>query len=90
MVIRTLCSLTRLYTLVFVAWILFSWFSVDSESRLYPLYKACDIAAGWVMRPLRRLFRPVQIGEVAVDFTVLIPLIVLSTILPAIFGCRLG
>lgn len=88
MIRRALCSAARIYSLVFIAWILFSWFTVDIDSKLYPLYRLCDTAVGWVMRPLQRLIRPVQMGEVAVDFTVLIPLVVLSYVVPLILGCQ--
>ncbi len=87
LVLRALCSASRIYSFVFIVWIVFSWFPVDPDSRLYTVYKACDVATGWVLRPLQRLIRPVRVGEVAVDFTVLVPLIVLTVVIPAILGC---
>lgn len=87
MLVRLLCSAARIYGMVFVVWVVFSWFGIDPESRLYPVYKLCDAATGWALRPLRRLLKPVRVGEAAVDFTVLIPLLVLTLIIPAILGC---
>ncbi len=84
---RIICSASRIYSFVFVVWIVFSWFRVDPDSRLYPIYKFCDGATGWILKPLQRLIRPVQVGETAVDFTVLIPLVILSLLIPAILGC---
>jgi uncharacterized protein YggT (Ycf19 family) len=88
LVTRILCSASRIYSIVFVVWILFSWFSIDPESRLYPIYKVCDAATGWILRPLQRLLKPVRVGETAVDFTVLIPLLILSVVIPALLGCE--
>lgn len=87
MIVRILCSASRIYSFVFIAWIVFSWFSVDPDSRLYPAYRFCEVATGWIMRPLQRLLKPVRVGETSVDFTVLIPLLILSVVVPALLGC---
>ena len=87
MTVRILCSFSRIYSFIFIAWIFFSWFRIGPDSRLYSVQKFCEASTSWIMRPLQRVFKPVRIGEAAFDFTVLIPLLVLTVVVPAILGC---
>lgn len=72
-----LCWLLLLYALAFLARALLSWFPIRPDGVAATVAGGLFMVTDPVLRPLRRLLRPLRVGTVALDFAPTIVMVVL-------------
>ncbi len=75
-----LCWALLLYALAFLARAVLSWFPIRSDGLAATIAGGLMLVTDPVLRPLRRLLRPLQVGSVALDFAPTIIMVVLFTV----------
>ncbi len=72
-----LCWILLLYALAFLARALLSWFPMRSGGVAATVAGGLMMITDPLLRPLRRLLRPLRVGTVALDFAPTIVMVVL-------------
>ena len=72
-----LCWLLLLYALAFLARAVLSWFPIRSDGVAATIAGGLMMVTDPLLRPLRRLLRPMRLGTVALDFAPTIVMVVL-------------
>ncbi len=72
-----LCWLLLLFALAFLARAVLSWFPIRPGGVAATLAGGLIMVTDPVLRPLRRMLRPLRIGNVALDFAPTIVMVVL-------------
>ncbi len=75
-----LCWLLLIYALVFLARVLLSWFPIRPDGVAATVAGGLIMVTDPVLRPLRRLMRPLRVGTVALDFAPTIVMVVLFAV----------
>ena len=72
-----LCWLLLLYALAFLLRAVLSWFPIRPEGVAATLAGGLMMITDPVLRPMRRMLRPLRIGNMALDFAPTIVMVVL-------------
>lgn len=72
-----LCWVLLLYALAFLARALLSWFPMRPDGLPATVAGGLIMITDPILRPLRRLLRPLRVGTVALDFAPTIVMVVL-------------
>lgn len=72
-----LCWLLLLYALAFLLRAILSWFPIRPDGAAATLAGGLIMITDPLLRPLRRVIRPLRVGGVGVDFTLTIVMVVL-------------
>ena len=72
-----LCWLLLLYALAFLARAVLSWFPIRSDGAAATIAGGLMMVTDPLLRPMRRLLRPMRLGTVALDFAPTIVMVVL-------------
>lgn len=72
-----LCWLLLLYALAFLLRAVLSWFPIRSDGVAATLAGGLIMITDPLLRPLRRMLRPLRVGNVALDFAPTIIMVVL-------------
>lgn len=75
-----LCWLLLIYALAFLARALLSWFPIRPDGVAATVAGGLIMITDPILRPLRRLLRPLRVGTVALDFAPTIVMVVLFTV----------
>lgn len=84
---RALCTASLTYSFVFVALIFFTWFPPGEES---PFRRGMTIASKLtdpITVPVRRVLKPAAVGNLTIDYVVILYLMLFGSIIPGIFNC---
>lgn len=74
------CWLLLLYALAFLARALLSWFPIRPDGVAATVAGGLMMITDPILRPLRRLLRPLRVGTVALDFAPTIVMVVLFAV----------
>ncbi len=80
MFLSVLASLLRLYVLIIVVRILFTWIPVNPWSNFAKVVRVLSMITDPVLNPLRRIIPPLRFGGMGIDLSPMILVIVLSLI----------
>lgn len=72
-----LCWLLLLYALAFLSRAVLSWFPIRPDGVAATLAGGLIMITDPLLRPLRRVIRPLRVGGVGVDFTLTIVMVAL-------------
>ena len=74
------CWLLLLYALAFLARAVLSWFPINPDGVAATLAGGLMMITDPLLRPLRKVLRPMQVGNVGLDFAPTIVLVVLFVV----------
>lgn len=74
------CQILQLFTLVLLAWVVLSWIRVPYDHPVGKVHRFLDKLVMPIVLPIRRVIRPVNIGGVSLDLSVIIIFIVINII----------
>jgi len=75
-ILRILADLVYAFVVVLILRALMSWIPVRSGSALIPVQRALAAVTEPVLRPVRRLLKPVRVGGMAIDLSILVVILV--------------
>jgi YggT family protein len=73
--VNTICFVLRIYVLVVIARVIFSWVRVTPDTTLATIYSVIFNLTEPVLGPLRRAIPPMRMGAGAIDLSPLIIII---------------
>jgi YggT family protein len=73
--------IVEIYLYILIARILLSWFPISEGSPIMPVVKVLSAVTDPVLRPLRRVLPPINLGGMGVDLSPIILCVVLEIIL---------
>ncbi|MCL4448675.1 MAG: YggT family protein [Actinobacteria bacterium] len=76
--------LLQVYVIVLFGRAILSWFPVHPDSPLFPLTKVLFDLTEPVLRPVRKILPPVQLGGVGLDLSFLVVLLVAEFLIVAL------
>jgi len=79
-VLRILAGLVEAFVLILVARAILSWVPLRPGSPLVPVVRVLDAITEPVLRPVRKVVRPVRAGGVGIDLSVMIVILVAEII----------
>ena len=75
-----ICQILQLFTLVLLAWVVLSWIRVPYDHPVGKVHRFLDKLVMPVVLPIRRVIRPVNIGGISLDLSVIIIFILINII----------
>ena len=77
---QLVCQILQLFTLVLLAWVVLSWIRVPYDHPVGRVHRFLDKLVMPIVLPIRRVIRPINIGGVSLDLSVIIIFIVINII----------
>ena len=74
------CWILLIYALAFLLRAILSWFPIRPDGPAATLAGGLIMITDPLLRPLRRVIRPLRVGNVGIDFTLTIVMIVLFAV----------
>jgi YggT family protein len=73
--------IVEIYLYVLIARIVLSWFPISSSSPITPVVRALSAVTDPVLKPLRKVLPPLNLGGMGIDLSPIILCVVLEIIL---------
>ena len=76
MIGRILAGVVEAFVIVLIVRALLSWFPSRPGSALLPIQRALGVVTEPVLRPVRRVIRPVRAGGMSIDLSIIVVILV--------------
>lgn len=73
--------IVEIYLFILIARILLSWFPISAGSPVAPVVRVLSVVTDPVLRPLRRVLPPLNLGGMGVDLSPIILCVLLEILL---------
>jgi YggT family protein len=85
--VNLICSLLQLYVLLILARVILTWFPISPDSVFATIDHVLRVITDPVLEPVRRALPPARMGGMALDFSPIIVILVLTLLVPPLLGC---
>jgi YggT family protein len=73
--------IVEIYLYILIVRIILSWFPISESSPFMPVVRALSAVTDPILKPLRRVLPPLNLGGMGIDLSPIIVLVVLEIIL---------